>query len=61
MLRRNKSGGVIWAQDVAHMEQLRKVFRILIGKFEGGLGVGEVTALRWGWNKCSGSLRSGFL
>jgi len=43
------------------MEELRKVFRILIGKSEGGLGLGELTALKWGWSKCSGSLRSGLL
>ena len=28
------------------MEELRKVFRILIGKSEGSLGVGELTALK---------------
>jgi hypothetical protein len=29
------------------MEELRKVYRILIGKSERGLGVGEVRALKW--------------
>jgi len=55
------SGVVIWAQDIARMEELRKVFKILIGKSEGSLGVGELKALKWGLNKCGGSLWSGFL
>jgi hypothetical protein len=42
------------------MEEPRKVFRILIGKSERGLGLGEVTALKWGSNKCGGSLWIGF-